>query len=145
MNQSSTVHTRLNSSVKAGTSENLHLSSALSEINFKQKKQSLAKEKGLGSQQHNSISHDGSKDNISPKAQRKRQENSARKKRQLQQNNLMAKQDGPRVLSGVPNKRHSRTQAANSLSIGPQPHINRLKRFFCDNLDKQNIELAGKI
>ena len=24
-------------------------------------------------------------------------------------------------------------------------HINRLKRFYCDNLDKQNVELAGKI
>lgn len=33
----------------------------------------------------------------------------------------------------------------NSLSIGLQPHINRLKRFFCDNIEKQNEELANKI
>ena len=52
-----------------------------------------------------------------------------------------------RVLSGAPkNPRLGRhTKPTNSLSIGPQPHINRLKRFYCDSIDKQNVELAGKI
>lgn len=37
LNQSSTINTRLNSSQKTGTAnENLHLSSALSEVNIKQ-------------------------------------------------------------------------------------------------------------
>lgn len=51
-----------------------------------------------------------------------------------------------RNLSGAPSKRTVRQKKPqNSLSIGPQPHINRLKRFFCDNIDKQNQELADKI
>ena len=51
-----------------------------------------------------------------------------------------------RVFSGTSKARHSRHKhGPGSLSIGPQPHINRLKRFYCDNLDKQNQELAGKI
>ena len=51
-----------------------------------------------------------------------------------------------RVFSGTSKARHSRHKhGPGSLSIGPQPHINRLKRFYCDNLDKQNQELADKI
>ena len=42
---------------------------------------------------------------------------------------------------------HSKTKnrPMNSMLIGPQPHINRLKKFICDNLDKQNKELAGSL
>ena len=28
---------------------------------------------------------------------------------------------------------------------GPDPYANRLKRFYCDNLDKKNVELAAKM
>jgi len=50
------------------------------------------------------------------------------------------------VFSGATKTRaRQQKHTPGSLSIGPQPHIHRLKRFFCDNIDKQNVELAGKI
>jgi len=58
LNQSSTVHTRLSSCAKNVTGENLHLSSALSELNFKHKKQTGSKL--LGQNQRHSISNDSS-------------------------------------------------------------------------------------
>ena len=54
-----------------------------------------------------------------------------------------------RDLRGAPTQARAlskpKKKNAASLLIGPQPHINRLKRFICDNLDKQNNELACKL
>eukprot|EP00353_Schmidingerella_taraikaensis_P005175 CAMPEP_0185593304 /NCGR_PEP_ID=MMETSP0434-20130131/71053_1 /TAXON_ID=626734 ORGANISM="Favella taraikaensis, Strain Fe Narragansett Bay" /NCGR_SAMPLE_ID=MMETSP0434 /ASSEMBLY_ACC=CAM_ASM_000379 /LENGTH=104 /DNA_ID=CAMNT_0028219803 /DNA_START=1587 /DNA_END=1901 /DNA_ORIENTATION=+ len=58
LNQSSTVYTRLSSCQKTiSNGDKLHLSSALSELNFKQKKQQNGS-RLLGSQCRNSISQD---------------------------------------------------------------------------------------
>ena len=150
LNKNSTVATRLSScNNKNVTNENLHLSSALSEHNFNKKKQSTTKP--FGTNQRNSISQDSSNQNTivrgnSPKARTKRNDSSLPKKfLEPSSTDMIVKNQ--RLFSGNSKTRQSgrSKHTSGSLSIGPQPHINRLKRFFCDNLDKQNVELAGKI
>ena len=122
LNQSTTDQQRLNSSVKAGTNENLHLSSALSEIKFN-KKQTGGK--FLESNHRNSISHEsnGFNGRSSPKTKSKRRDQSARKNRQPPHlNQIIDKvEQQQRILSGIPKNRMKRhTQpSSNSLSIGP--------------------------
>lgn len=35
--------------------------------------------------------------------------------------------------------------AFNSDILGRQRHVSRLRRFYCDNLDKKNTEIAGRL